>query len=1102
MDTRRGPQGAQRLEQRFAYEAGTGRLAATTDAMGNVTSYIYGLLPWPTQIVTSEPAVASQPAVTVTTSLVYDALGRVVHEERAGTIVDRLLDEAGNVLFSATGGAHQLITSYDSRGVARSIAKPEIGGLVAFGYDGDGRLLVKSVAREGGSQEVTSSHYDASGRMDRRTRPGSLPESFTYHSDDTLASWTTRLANRQGEQLVIAYAYDAANRLTFRSPANPQAFADGMRPPGLAPLDGGDVMTYDAVGRLTSAGILPQPGASQPDPATLVTFADFDTRGLPKSERVGAWPAGSVLARSYDAFGNTVATLLPQGIAASAGFAGFRASFDALDRMTSVTQATPDGAPIPGAAFAATLSWSGSTRPLGVTTPGGFATAQGFDPASGRLARLSVSANGNMLGQMAYTWDVARDLKLGRVVRSEGGLASSLGYAAQYDAVQRMTGASTGRGSTEGGSQGVVLGRWSYAYGQADELVSITEATGGVWQYASGAEGRITSRSGPDGSEAFAYDGEGRRIEDASSRCTWDWRGRLVQVDIKDVGAGLVPALGPHAGERIVYAYDATGRLLSRTHLGQIPPGGTDSDRPFIAKRAFVWDGQRLAAEAGLNFQDQPLWRQQYAPGQRGLDDAPLVRVEKDLQGSPSTTTYAILRDEMGTPLAVVDEAQGRGSGGGLRLLARYLSAPYGQRHSELGPQLVAIAFDATVTKVASTNQRPTANQTVAGALRIVTTSPLASASLTSGLVLEQWDAAAASWEAAARKDFAIGPADDDPTDLRVMRLAGWAKATRYRITLLPSITDIFGRGLVLPTGERQGVVVELVVPSDGTTPPSYARVFPLAYDKGASDTLAGAFPGGHTSGFQGAWTDPATGLAYHRARWYDPRNATWLSEDPLEDADSPNLYAFVSWQPQMAVDPSGRELSILFDFSRAQVPEKVQIEVATIVRQVLIRAGVKEVSVYFAGGSTTPNFFSRFFSRPGNVFVSVRFVNTSLGKGVFGYTRRLRQGDESRWVSSVATVTVNPQAEGKELLAADSRRLVTYLANVAVHEVGHASGALTEYNADALRGGGEAGTVMGRPPSLEYLTLKILEFSQTDAVLLQKHLNEQTSESNPRTGN
>ena len=59
---------------------------------------------------------------------------------------------------------------------------------------------------------------------------------------------------------------------------------------------------------------------------------------------------------------------------------------------------------------------------------------------------------------------------------------------------------------------------------------------------------------------------------------------------------------------------------------------------------------------------------------------------------------------------------------------------------------------------------------------------------------------------------------------------------------------------------------------------------------------------------FQGAWTDPTTGIAYHRNRWYDPRTANWLSEDPLGAVDSPNLYAFVGWGPHMGRDPSGLE--------------------------------------------------------------------------------------------------------------------------------------------------------------------------------------------------
>jgi len=57
---------------------------------------------------------------------------------------------------------------------------------------------------------------------------------------------------------------------------------------------------------------------------------------------------------------------------------------------------------------------------------------------------------------------------------------------------------------------------------------------------------------------------------------------------------------------------------------------------------------------------------------------------------------------------------------------------------------------------------------------------------------------------------------------------------------------------------------------------------------------------------FQGLWTDPVTGIAYARNRWYDARTASWLSEDPLGAVDSPNLYAFVGWGPQAGRDPMG----------------------------------------------------------------------------------------------------------------------------------------------------------------------------------------------------
>jgi RHS repeat-associated protein len=104
-----------------------------------------------------------------------------------------------------------------------------------------------------------------------------------------------------------------------------------------------------------------------------------------------------------------------------------------------------------------------------------------------------------------------------------------------------------------------------------------------------------------------------------------------------------------------------------------------------------------------------------------------------------------------------------------------------------------------------------------------------------------------------------------------------------------------------------QGVAVSLDVPSDGTTPPDYARTFALTYDNTAGNTLGGTFPGGQTSGFQGAWSDPITGFGFHRARWMDQRNAAWLSEDPLGNVDSPTLFTPLAWAPTTKSDPSGR---------------------------------------------------------------------------------------------------------------------------------------------------------------------------------------------------
>ncbi len=82
---------------------------------------------------------------------------------------------------------------------------------------------------------------------------------------------------------------------------------------------------------------------------------------------------------------------------------------------------------------------------------------------------------------------------------------------------------------------------------------------------------------------------------------------------------------------------------------------------------------------------------------------------------------------------------------------------------------------------------------------------------------------------------------------------------------------------------------------------------------------------------FQGLWTDPVTGIAYARNRWYDARTASWLSEDPKGAVDSPNLYAFVGWGPHVATDPMGMRALDEEDLARLaraqQVKDMVRME-------------------------------------------------------------------------------------------------------------------------------------------------------------------------------
>jgi RHS repeat-associated protein len=73
-------------------------------------------------------------------------------------------------------------------------------------------------------------------------------------------------------------------------------------------------------------------------------------------------------------------------------------------------------------------------------------------------------------------------------------------------------------------------------------------------------------------------------------------------------------------------------------------------------------------------------------------------------------------------------------------------------------------------------------------------------------------------------------------------------------------------------------------------------------------DPWGNPIQGSATSGYAytGREWDTETGLAYYRARYYDPKIGRFLSEDPLGYWDGPNLYLYVRNNPINRTDPFG----------------------------------------------------------------------------------------------------------------------------------------------------------------------------------------------------
>jgi RHS repeat-associated protein len=318
-------------------------------------------------------------------------------------------------------------------------------------------------------------------------------------------------------------------------------------------------------------------------------------------------------------------------------------------------------------------------------------------------------------------------------------------------------------------------------------------------------------------------------------------------------------------------------------------------------------------------------WRKLYAPGPGGFDDAVQVVVQ-NVDGSEAL--YSILRDEIGSVIALVAEDETREGAGGTvdptrpAIPVRYRYSPFGAALAETSPRVERLLFDNELVEVGGLQQAdaPERDDAVAaaGALRVWFSAALDAATLGAGVVLESrtvggaWTEVPAATPSGA-EGLVLALDAETGTELRLLLVEGWRRGVAYRVRLRAELRDVLGRA---PPTSGPGGSASAAAPLQWTVPEGEGQT--IAYEQrfasgerfeswaASGDTVGGRCPGGQNRLFHGLWTDPVTGVAYARARWYDARTGSFLSEDPLRDVDSPNLYQYGLNSPFNYTDPEG----------------------------------------------------------------------------------------------------------------------------------------------------------------------------------------------------
>lgn len=500
-----------------------------------------------------------------------------------------LVPSGTSTTITDAGGTVRTATFTDLLGVKRlsSLVNQADGKAMSQSYDAQGN--VEQILDEEGRTSKFS--WDANNRIVTKTLAFGRPEqktwSYTYADPIlNLLSTVTEPSVRAGQSKVTSYSYGDVNfpklpTLITVSGYTPAGFAVartvalGYTPLGqLATINGprtdvSDVttLTYWSCSAGANCGQLKQVTNAA---GHITTFDVYDAAGRLKQKTD---PNGLVTTFGYDLRGRleTVTQTPPVGSGTAAR--GVSYTYDSAGQLVSVT--TAEG-------IVLTSAYDAAGNLTSITDPLGNKVIYGYDLRGNRTSETVRDAGGNVVKQIASTWD-ARNF-LGSVTKGTGSISATTQLV--NDAVGNLVQVSDAKGNPPTTHQydglnrliqtvDAISGTTTKGYDPNGEPITVGSPNGAAWGFDVDDLGNKLQERSPDR-------GEVNMVADAAGNVTSRTDARGITATLSHDALNRVNSVTyPSGSSNVSYTYDTCaygkGRVCSITD-----PSGT---------RTFTYDG-------------------------------------------------------------------------------------------------------------------------------------------------------------------------------------------------------------------------------------------------------------------------------------------------------------------------------------------------------------------------------------------------------------------------------------------------------------------------------------------------------------------------------